>query len=289
MSSDSLSPQQVDGYLARIGVARPTSLDVEAVDRLHLAHQRTVPFENLDIHLDVPIVLDVDALFDKIVRRRRGGFCYELNGLFAALLRSLGYGIELFQARVFIDGADAAVGIPFDHLCVRATTVDDPVPTDLLVDVGFGSSFAPTPLRLRDESPQEAGGVTFAIAPLDIAVAADPPLDSDNGDDWWVLRRNDAPTYVFSQRPRQLADCTTGSQHHQTSPDSHFTQGTVCSLLTPTGRITVTDRTLRSTVDGVQTTRDLESGDDLASVLDDHFNVQLTDAQALTLWHRVGT
>ena len=81
---------------------------------MHRAHLLAVPFENLDIHLGRPISLDQDALFGKIVTRRRGGFCYELNGLFALLLRELGFEVTLLSAGVA--RADGGFGPEFDHL-----------------------------------------------------------------------------------------------------------------------------------------------------------------------------
>src|SRR5499426_2805796 len=90
----------VSAYLRRIGIAGPISSNPRTLARLHRQHLYTVPFESLSIHLGQPIDLSEAALYDKIVRRRRGGFCYELNGLFAALLRELGFSVTLLSARV---------------------------------------------------------------------------------------------------------------------------------------------------------------------------------------------
>src|SRR5215472_10576938 len=103
-------------YLDRIAVARPPVLDEAALGMLHRAHLLAVPFENLSIHLGEPISLDEDDLKGKIVGRRRGGFCYELNGAFAALLERLGARVRRVSARVF--GADGQLGPPFDHLAL---------------------------------------------------------------------------------------------------------------------------------------------------------------------------
>ncbi len=110
----------------------------------------TVPFENLSIHLGEPIDLDGDALFDKVVTRRRGGFCYELNGAFAQLLSALGFPVTLRAARVFADGVPNP---PCDHLVLQ---VDAPGPW--LVDVGFGDHSL-RPLRRGDggKQPDAAG------------------------------------------------------------------------------------------------------------------------------------
>src|SRR5947208_1985027 len=103
-------------YLRRIAAARPDVPDTEALRALQLSHLRTVPFENLAIHLGEEIVLAEQPLLDKIVGARRGGFCYELNGAFAALLRALGYDVELLSTRVF---GPEGLGIPYDHLALR--------------------------------------------------------------------------------------------------------------------------------------------------------------------------
>src|ERR1051325_2140988 len=94
---------QAAAYLARIG-AEPGPATAETLHALQLAHLTTVPFENLSIHLGEPIPLTEDALYDKIVERRRGGFCYEVNGLFAALLTHLGYSLTMHEVRVYWNG-----------------------------------------------------------------------------------------------------------------------------------------------------------------------------------------
>jgi len=87
----------VGAYLNRIGFDGAPRQRADTLRALHAAHLETVPFENLDIHLGRPIVLDEAAFFDKIVRRGRGGFCFELNGLFAALLRALGFDVTMLS------------------------------------------------------------------------------------------------------------------------------------------------------------------------------------------------
>src|SRR6187397_3354830 len=101
-------------YLQRINYRGEQTPTAATLRELHRAHLLTVPFENLDIHLGRPIVLEQGALFDKIVRRRRGGFCYELNGLFAALLYKLGFDVTMLSAGVA--RADGSYGPEFDHL-----------------------------------------------------------------------------------------------------------------------------------------------------------------------------
>ena len=121
------------------------------------AHLRRVPFENLGIHLGEPIVLDEEAIVTKLVDRRRGGFCYEMNGGFAALLDALGFDVTHLEGRVYADGEP---GIRFDHLCLQVDLDEGPY----LADVGFGASFA-LPLRLDTEVEQEDPNGTFRIVP----------------------------------------------------------------------------------------------------------------------------
>ncbi|MFB3065782.1 MAG: arylamine N-acetyltransferase, partial [Planctomycetota bacterium] len=141
----------VEALLRRIGYEGARDPNADVLQALHRAFVLSVPFENLDIHLGRPIVLDEAALFDKIVKRRRGGFCYEMNGLFAALLRALGFDVTLLSARVV--GTDGKAGPEFDHLVLLV-----PLSERRLADVGFGDVFV-HPLRLdaSGEQPDDKG------------------------------------------------------------------------------------------------------------------------------------
>jgi N-hydroxyarylamine O-acetyltransferase len=239
-----MDDNRVDRYLDRIGATRPVRADAGALAELQLRHLRSVPFENLSIHLGEPIVLEEAALVDKLVERRRGGFCYELNGAFAALLSALGYRVTLLAARVH--GPDG-LGPPFDHLALR---VEDGATGSWLVDVGFGS-FSHHPLRLdrRADQPDPAG--SFRITP-----AADGDLE---------VTGDGRPQYRLEPHPRRLADFEPTCWWHQTSPTSHFTRSLVCSRLTGDGRVTLRDRTLVETTRGGRRERTLR---DDAEVLD---------------------
>jgi N-hydroxyarylamine O-acetyltransferase len=197
-------------------------------------------------------VLTEDALLEKVVDRRRGGFCYELNGLFGLALAALGYETTYLGARVF---QPEGLGPPFDHLALR---VDCPEPW--LVDVGFGRH-AEHPLRLDLRTDQGDPDGTFRL------------VDTDEGDlDVW---RDGRPQYRAELRPRALLDCEATCWWHQTSPRSHFTQSTVCSLLTETGRVTLSDGLLIRTVDGARHEEPLTSH---AAVLDayrTYFGIEL--------------
>ncbi|MPY55511.1 arylamine N-acetyltransferase family protein, partial [Streptomyces acidicola] len=148
---------QVDAYLRRIGAEYPAGPTLDALRELQLRHLRAVPFENLSVHLGEKIVLDEEPLLDKVVGARRGGFCYELNGAFAALLTALGFEVTLLAARVF--GEAGRLGIPYDHLALLVRTGDG---GEWLADVGFGAHSL-FPLAFGERGEQEDPGGTFRV------------------------------------------------------------------------------------------------------------------------------
>jgi N-hydroxyarylamine O-acetyltransferase len=231
-------------YLARIGARAGDPL--ETLMRRHL---ETVPFENLSVHLPEPIHLDADDLVAKIVNRRRGGFCYELNGAFAALLGELGYVVTLCSARVARDGGADGYGPPGDHMALLV----DRDGRRLLVDVGFGR-FAVGPLALdsRDDQPDEAGVYTVRDAPDgELDVACDGTI-----------------VYRLDPRPRLLVDFAPPAWWHATSPESPFALAVTCSRLTPTGRVTISDDRFIETDAGARTERTLSVEERLATYRD---------------------
>lgn len=246
----------VDAYLDRIGATRPPAPTGSALRALHEAHLAAVPFENLSIHLGEPIALDEDALFDKIVKRRRGGFCYELNGAFAVVLEALGYTVTRLGARVFGGGR---WGPPFDHLALLVSTPDGAEPS-WLVDVGFGAH-SRHPLRWDDRAEQVDPDGRFTL------------VDTDGGDVEVV--KDGAPQYQVELRPRMLADFGPTCWWQQTSPDSHFTRDTICSRVDGGGRVTISGRTLIRTRDGVRTEKPLASDEAVLAAYRDWFGIRL--------------
>lgn len=222
----------VSAYLARIGYSGPTDPTAPTLCGIHRAHMFTVPFENLDIGLGRKIVCDEETFIRKIVEQRRGGFCYEMNGAFAALLRALGFRVTLLSARATRDdGSDAP---EFDHLALRVD-LDGP----WLADVGFGDSFV-DPLCLKVDMEQQQGGRMFRIVDQSGCLH----LERTEADGNWKRQ------YSFSLVPRQLSDFAAMCHYHQTSPESPFTRKRVCSQATPEGRITLADGKLILTRNG---------------------------------------
>lgn len=247
----------VPAYLRRIAYSGRTTPMLETLRSIHRAHLETVPFENLDISLGRPIVLDQDRFVHKIVEENRGGFCYELNGAFAALLREMGFRVTLLSARA--PRKDGSPGPEFDHLTLRVD-LDDP----WLVDVGFGESFL-EPLLLRPGIEQKQDHATFRIG--------------EESGSWSVERQQPNASwkteYLFMLTPRRLEEFADMCLYQQTSPESHFTQKRLCTRATPKGRITLSDLKLVVTENGARQERMLASEEEWRTVLKDNFGLVL--------------
>jgi N-hydroxyarylamine O-acetyltransferase len=248
-------------YLDRIGYCNSLAPEARTLRRLHLAHLRTVPFENLDIGLGRPLSLDLEALFDKIVVRRRGGFCYELNGLFAWLLEQLGFSVTRLSARDL--HPDGSWSPEFDHLVLLVRCPGDPM-VRWLADVGYGDSFL-EPLMLDEAGEQVQGQRTYRIAP-------------EQGYRF-VWQRQAGETWVrlfgFTLLPHRLDEFGRMCVYHQTSPESIFTQKRVCTLATPFGRITLSGDRFITTVDGVRQEQPIEDEQTFRQILRDRFWIEL--------------
>ena len=245
-------------YLKRIAYSGPINPTAEVLINIHRAHMLSVPFENLDIFLRRNIACDEKAFVQKIVQENRGGFCYELNGAFAALLRGLGFKVTLLSARV--PRPDGSLAPEFDHLTLR---VDLQEPW--LADVGFGDLFL-APLKLVPGFEQEQAGRKFRISQTDDSFL----LERTEADGSWKQQ------YVFTTQPRELAEFAGMCGYHQTSPESPFTQKRLCSLATSDGRITLSDRRLILTVNGRKEERILGSDDEWQRALKEYFGIVLS-------------
>jgi N-hydroxyarylamine O-acetyltransferase len=248
----------IQAYLRRINYQGSLTPTAQMLRDLHVAHQLTVPFENLSISLGQPIILDEGALYAKIVERQRGGFCYELNGLFAALLRELGFRVTMLSAGVAHPAG--AFGPEFDHMALMVS-----LEWRWLADVGFGDAFR-EPLLLDEPGEQRQNGRAYRIVPDDPYRTL---LRRDDGGDWRAR-------YRFTLKPHEMADYQGMCLFHQTSPQSPFTRRRTCSLATPDGRITLTDmRLIRTGPNGVCQERLLTSEDEYESLLRTQFGILL--------------
>jgi N-hydroxyarylamine O-acetyltransferase len=243
-------------YLKRINYHGSLEPTLQTLQVLHEAHLLAVPFENLDIHLARKILLDEASLWMKIVEQRRGGFCYELNGMFAWLLRALGFRVSMLSADVARDTGE--FGPEFDHLTLLVHLEED-----WLADVGFGNSFR-QPLRMQDSLVQAQDWGSYRLVQEGI---------------YWILQYRDRkkwqPLYRFTLQPHELSDFTEMCEYQQTSPESHFTQHSVCTIATRSGRITLSDQRLITTIDGERQERLLTGQEEYRAALAEHFGIVL--------------
>jgi N-hydroxyarylamine O-acetyltransferase len=248
----------VQTYLDRLNYDGPLVPTAETLRRLQVAHLLTVPFENLSIHAREPILLDDEALFQKIVSRRRGGFCYELNGLFAALLRALGFEVAMLSAQVA--NAVGNFSPDFAHMALMV-----PIAGRWLVDVGFGDSFV-EPLLLDKRDAQVQGDRAYRVVVDGERLLVMQRNDVDPNDEW-------KPQYSFTLKPYQYSDYAGMCEYQQTSPLSHFTKARICSRLTPRGRITLSEMLFITTEGGDRRERPVASQEEYANILRQDFGI----------------
>ncbi len=252
----------VNRYLERIGYAGPRTPDAATLRGLHRAHMLAVPFENLSIHTGEKIQLTEDWLYEKIVMCRRGGFCYECNGLFAALLRKLGFTVTLLSARVRKDSGEG-YGPEFDHMILKVD-LDEP----WLADVGFGDSFL-EPLKFVPGLEQDDPAGKFRII----------EVEGDFGLDEWVAGAWQTQ-HLFSLTPHSLDEYKKMCHYHQTSWQSPFTRKITCSLALPVGRITLSGDRLIHTEHGTRDEKILIGEEVIEGALTGYFGVEINLREA---------
>lgn len=241
-------------YLSRINYTGKLSVDLDCLSALHRCHVMSVPFEATAIHFGQPIKLELDHIFDKVVLRRRGGFCYELNYLFSCLLRQIGFSTTIVSGEVYNEGS---YGPPFDHLAIIV---------DLdglwLLDVGFGSLFF-EPIRIRP-------GVVQPDRDNDYMLKKTGPgafclLAASKG------TKDFSPKYRFELQPRLIENFAAQCQYKQEAPTSHFVQNLICTLPTEKGRKTVKNNVLKVRHEGKITEQIIMNEADLLAILSEHF------------------
>ena len=252
-------------YLDRIGFTGPVRPDLETLERVHLAHQLTVPFENLDVQLRRPVSLDPRVSLEKIVTRRRGGWCYEMNGVMGWALQEMGFDVQRLSAGVMREKlGDAPLG---NHLCLLVK-LDQPY----LVDVGFGGSLA-QPLPLRDIERDEH--------PYRVSLRK-------TSDGYWRFSEaahGDPASFDFMAVPANEALFSRVSQDLWANPTSSFVQNLVVQRRTLDTHTTLRGRVL-TIMDSTRKQKSLlHSADELVTVLRQHFDLEIPEAAGL--WPKI--
>lgn len=265
----------LDAYLSRIGYEGPRTATVDTLHALVRAHTTTIPFENLEIILGRGIPLDLDALQDKLIRRRRGGYCFENAGLFAAALERFGFGVSGLSGRVTYGALATGALRPATHALLRVTTPEDD--RVWICDVGFG--FGPlAPYELVD------GRGEFTLGKWHYRL--ERRVDDTDGDLWVLFQRSHEgwiDRYTFTENPQYRIDYAVGNHFVSTSPRSPFTTRPFLQRFLPEVHHVLDDVTLTTEYpDGTARSRELEPSE-LPKVLAEIFDIDLDDNDARTL------
>lgn len=247
----------VRAYLRRIGIEKPEPPSLSLLRKLHRQHLYQIPFENLDIHWGREILLDLQRVFNKIVTGQRGGFCYELNGLFCTLLLKLGFPAYPISVRILRD--DNTLTPEFEHMAVLVENEG----SIWLADVGFGKGFL-SPIKIGAGEPQIDFNKFFRIK------------KEENG--WWLQESDNGESfsslYFFTPKRRTLVEFIGRCQFQQRDPASHFRKQKLISIASPEGRVTLTDRQLIVVERGVRTETSLLNEDDFYIKLEEYFGIR---------------
>ena len=262
-----LSAQQLDRYFARIGYRGPRDATLGTLRALHRAHLLAIPYENLDIHLGRQITLDPEATFTKLVDERRGGWCFEMNGLFGRVLETLDFDIRYLSGAV--GRATSGWRAQGNHL-VLLVRLDRP----WIADVGFGDGFL-TPL------PLEPG--TYSQGFLQYRVARDGPR--------WRVHSHEfggAEGFDFTLTARTLDQFGMQCRELQTSPESSFVKATVCERFVSNGLVMLRGAVLREVRAGSVTTHIVQDACEFDRVLRERFDLAIPGVAALwpSVWAR---
>jgi N-hydroxyarylamine O-acetyltransferase len=266
-------PIDLDAYCRRIEYTGDRHPTVKTLMDLHLAHATHIPFENLDVMLKRPIRIDLESIESKLVRGRRGGYCFEQNLLFAAVLRQIGFPVTLLAARVRLNAHRL---LPRTHVCLAVEAEGD----RWLADLGFGSFGLLVPIPLAPaEYQQFAWSYRLGLEP-DVWV-----LQALIGGNWQDL-------YVFTNEPQLPVDFVPPNHYVSTHPDSRFVQTLTVQRVAPDVRKLLKNTELITTTPAGDGRRTLRSGAELLEVLSAEFALEFpegTEFLAESAWRNEAT
>ena len=248
----------LDRYLERLQVPRSDRLDKEYLDRLIFAHQCRIPFENLDIYdYHRQISLGISDLYRKVIENHRGGYCFELNGLFTQFLRDLGYRATSCICRI-VRKKDF---LPPTRNRGIIGEIDSKY---YFCDVGFGGPMPPAALLIEDGAKAELGRETYYIRRAD--------------DFWWTMGRITSSgerenVIQFYTMPQDNVNFLTMNYYCSNSPDSAFLQRRSVNIRTEAGSNSITDRIFTRTVNGETYSKEIESREEMASIMQEYFHI----------------
>ncbi|MGI6659684.1 MAG: arylamine N-acetyltransferase family protein [Dethiobacteraceae bacterium] len=248
----------LEAYFKRINYDGPTDVSYETLEALHIAHTMNVPFENLDVILGRPILLDRESLFNKIVVNNRGGYCFEMNTFFKYVLDAMGFNATILltnrtrERQEFASRTHQLLLVEIDG-------------QKYIADVGFGMNGLTAPIRLEVGVDQQQFTHTYRLE-----------YDEDFG---YILQNKIGDEYrtmfAFKLDPCNLADCQMSNHYMATYPESFFRKFRMVTMPTVEGRITLNHNTLKFYTNGQLTETELNSKEELKEALKKHFNLDL--------------
>lgn len=253
-----LSATELHAYLDRVGYTGSLDVSPETLCALHTAHVFHIPFENLDIHLGREISLAPHDLFNKLVTQRRGGYCYEMNGLFALVLESLGFTVRRLMARMLAGFTETR---PLTHQALLITFGSD----SWLADVGNGRSGLLTAIPLRVGVTEQQFTQCFRLREQDAATFI---FQTETDGRWEDI-------YAFTLQGYLPIDYVPANYYNSHSPDSRFVQRKFCTMPTPEGRVTLTEMDLKITRSGHTELATAATLTDYHAFLNQHFGITL--------------
>ncbi len=248
----------LDSYFERIKYTGRTDVTEETLRNLHIAHTLNIPFENLDVYYGRPVLLDPESLSGKLINNRRGGYCFEMNGLFSLVLQRLGFRVKNLLARGTIDGIDYIAKTHQVLLIEKGNK-------KWLADVGFGNDGIMAPLLLEEGTDQQQFAHTYRLI-----------KHSKFG---YVLQKKDrndyTSLYAFTLEECQPMDFVMSNHFTSTFPNSFFLTMRMITMPTKEGRITLTDSHFKISANGDTTENKIENDDEFKMVLKKYFDLDL--------------
>jgi N-hydroxyarylamine O-acetyltransferase len=254
----------INGYLRRIGYNGIVYRDLASLRELQYKHVFSIPFETLDIHQQIPILLQINFLYQKVILDNRGGYCYELNTLFHRLLKLCGFDVTLVAGR--LHHGNNRYGREFEHMALIVELHG----RKWLVDVGYGD-FSLVPLAIAPGQIQSDGRNYYQII-NPVLVDGKPYLGVAK---WSASKQDFKMDYIFTLTPRALPDFYEMNEYHRTSPESHFRRNLICTLATAEGRISMINNKLIRTENGKRQVKMIHGEDHRDEILEKYFHMDM--------------
>lgn len=256
---------KLDDYIVRIGYNGPLRPDLDCLRGVHRAHALNIPYENIDVQLGRQVDLDIDRIFEKIVIQRRGGWCFEMNGLLGWALGEIGFDFTRVNGAVRREErGDEAIG---NHL-ILLVHLDQ----TYLADVGIGDT-------IREPTPLTSGAIQQGDLAYELTIA---------DGDFWRLKNHplaNPPSFDFREQPADEELFQSKNQELQTHPDSIFVQYLVCTQMRQNSTLVLVDRVLEHVKPEGGESQVIESANELETILADEFGIREPDVKSL--WPRL--